>query len=182
VSAVNAAVASGLPGWIARRHDLRRRPRLGFIEYCTTARLAALGYDVRVGQQVMRADALIGRPDAETIEAPRTRSAAAGDGPVVAMRFDIDALRLIEAEDDGHGMVARSRSRRWAARSAPSPVPTFYGDRRRLGRSAAATQPISSSAVTSRPGHRATRFFSEDDIGVGVVLLARLLDRRVFAA
>jgi aminobenzoyl-glutamate utilization protein A len=124
MSAVDAGVTSGLLGWIALRHDLQRRPEHGFIEYCTAARLAALGYDVRVGPQVMRADALIGRPDAETIEAARSRSAAAGDGPVVTMRFDMDALQLIEAADDGHGMVTRSSSRRWATRLAPSPVPS----------------------------------------------------------
>ena len=64
---------SNLPDVVARRRDLHRFPETGFLEYRTAALTAetlhGLGYTVRVGPEVMRADAIAGRPTAAQVQA-----------------------------------------------------------------------------------------------------------------
>ena len=54
-------VAQRMPDWLAFRRGLHRYPELGLLEYRTVSRLARqlakLGYDLRIGQEVMRPDA-----------------------------------------------------------------------------------------------------------------------------
>lgn len=126
---LDAFIDSRADAWRALRRDLHGFPELGFGEYRTAAvlagRLAALGYEIRLGAEVMRKDAMIGLPSRETVEAARRRALddgadphhvarmghgqtglvaelRRGAGPVVAMRFDIDALPIAEARTPDH--------------------------------------------------------------------------------
>jgi aminobenzoyl-glutamate utilization protein A len=114
---------------VALRRDLHAHPELGFLEYRTAAlaadRLQRLGYTVRVGPEVMRAEAMMGAPtEAAVAEAQRDALAAGADpawlarmpggqtgvvadltrgaGPVLAFRFDMDALPVAETQAATH--------------------------------------------------------------------------------
>ncbi|MBB2178019.1 amidohydrolase [Gluconacetobacter tumulicola] len=114
---------------IGMRRALHRFPECGFLEYrtaaCVAERLAELGYDLRIGPEVMRADAMLAPPTAAAIaqaqqaaldmgagpewiaRMPEGQTAVVADmrrgaGPVTALRFDIDALPVAEAESDAH--------------------------------------------------------------------------------
>lgn len=111
------------------RRDLHNHPELGFLEYRTAAKLAAalvgLGWDVKAGPEVMREDAMMGRPCVAAIKSAQetaimqgaspdwiarmpggqTGLVAAltrGEGPTIAFRFDMDALPVTEATSDDH--------------------------------------------------------------------------------
>ncbi len=114
---------------IDTRRDLHRHPELGFLEYRTAAlaaeRLAALGWSVRVGPDVMSAEHMLGAPSAAAVAAAQAAALAQGaaaawvarmpggqtgvvaelrrgDGPVLAFRFDMDALPVSETEAEAH--------------------------------------------------------------------------------
>ena len=114
---------------VALRRDLHAHPELGFLEYRTAAlaaaRLQRLGYAVRVGPQVMRAEVMAGVPSAAAVEAAQRDALAAGApadwvarmpagqtgvvaelqrgaGPVLAFRFDMDALPVPETAAGTH--------------------------------------------------------------------------------
>ncbi len=114
---------------VALRRDFHRHPELGFLEYRTAAltaeRLVALGWAVRAGPEVMRADAMLGRPTEAAVATAQRAAIEAGapaawvdrmpggqtgvvaelrrgDGPVLAFRFDMDALPVIETDAPGH--------------------------------------------------------------------------------
>jgi aminobenzoyl-glutamate utilization protein A len=120
---------ANLPGVVALRRDLHAFPETGFLEYRTAAlaaeTLAGLGYAVRVGPEVMRAEAMAGAPSETAVAAAQqaARTAGApehwiarmpagqtgvvadlqrGDGPVLAFRFDMDALPVPETGAAGH--------------------------------------------------------------------------------
>src|SRR5262245_60132084 len=126
---VIALVQSRADEWIAFRRDLHRHPERGFLEYRTQAKvarhLATLGFQVRLGAEVMKAGSMMGVPDAAAIVAAQQNAIAQGawpdyvarmangmtglvaefsngEGPVVAMRFDVDALPISEAAHSDH--------------------------------------------------------------------------------
>ena len=126
---INRAVAEMTPQLVAWRRDLHRFPEPAWREIRTcsiiAAHLESLGYEVLAGQPVFDADARMGLPAADVLDKAYERAiiqgadpkwAAAckdgftgvigilrcGDGPTVAMRFDIDGLLLQETENANH--------------------------------------------------------------------------------
>ena len=118
--------------WIERRRDIHRNPELGFTELRTAAmvaqRLGDLGFELAIGPEVMQADAMLGVPPAAQLSARAEElrgdnvvqpwlskmphgqtgvvaSLRRGEGPVTAYRFDMDALPLAEAWEEGHKPV-----------------------------------------------------------------------------
>ena len=114
---------------VALRRDFHRHPELGFLEYRTASiaaeRLSAAGWTVRAGPEVMRAEAMLGRPSEAAVAAARQAALDAGapaawidrmpggqtgvvaelcrgNGPVLAFRFDMDALPVIETDAPDH--------------------------------------------------------------------------------
>lgn len=114
---------------IKQRRDFHHYAERGWLEIRTACQIATtleeLGYGVLVGKEIMDKDARMGLPP-ETIfnlnylrakkeganpkyleKVKNGMTAVAGvlkkgDGPVVAIRFDIDALGLVEDSTDGH--------------------------------------------------------------------------------
>ena len=122
-------VEDRLGEWVEFRRDLHRHPELGFTEYRTQARIAerleALGYRLRLGCEVMREQEMLGLPPSPALADAREAAVASGarsdlvrrmgdgmtglvaelssgKGPVIAMRFDVDALPLGEARNERH--------------------------------------------------------------------------------
>ena len=118
-----------LPKLTAYRRDFHRYAEPGWLEFRTASlvarRLADLGYDVRVGRDVIVPDARMGLPDAATLSAAWTRAMAEGgdpayldavcggftgvvgvlrngDSPTVGLRFDLDALDIRESDAQTH--------------------------------------------------------------------------------
>ena len=115
---------------VRMRRDFHRHAERGWLEFRTTAvlasRLKSLGYQVQIGPQVIDSRSRMGVPSEEEIDeayhwALKQGAEQAwvsemrggftgvvgvlegeGDGPTVAMRFDIDANSGEEAQDEGH--------------------------------------------------------------------------------
>lgn len=114
---------------VAMRRDLHRFPEAAWTELRTTSlvasRLAALGWDVRVGAGLFDAASVMGRPSegemAAHVERARTQGAdeawlrridgwpgvvaeldGGRPGPVVALRFDIDCVEVGEDRSTDH--------------------------------------------------------------------------------
>lgn len=115
------------------RRDFHRFPETGWLEMRTSARIAreldTMGYTVITGRAAVAADARMGVPSEKETRAHLERVLAygcdeayltddmregftgvigemrMGDGPVVGLRFDIDALGMQECEDETHRPV-----------------------------------------------------------------------------
>jgi len=115
---------------ITRRRDFHNHPEVAWTEFRTASivadTLAALGYQVLIGDEVIHQEAMMGVPSAEELEEQRKRALQQGanpqwvakmqggktgvvgvmnfskHGPTVAFRFDMDANDVIEAEVEGH--------------------------------------------------------------------------------
>lgn len=113
----------------ALRRDFHKYAETGWFEVRTASivarKLTELGYDVLAGRDVCLEEARMGVPDQEELDrqyeracrqgadpefAPQLRDGftgvvgilQCGRGPVVAMRFDMDALGVIEETNDSH--------------------------------------------------------------------------------
>lgn len=114
---------------IACRRDLHRHPESGWTEFRTTSlivtSLAELGYEIRMGDEIICRDTMMGVPSSEELADHMDRAVAqgadaelvrrmeggltgvvaelnCGEGPLLALRFDIDANDISEADDDRH--------------------------------------------------------------------------------
>ncbi|OIQ52405.1 Indole-3-acetyl-aspartic acid hydrolase [Pseudodesulfovibrio hydrargyri] len=114
---------------IERRRDLHRCPEAAWTEFRTASKVAAAlmaaGYEVRLGEDAVRRESMLGVPTEEELSAHMERAVTqggdpdliermrggltgvvgelrCGDGPVTAMRFDMDANDLDEARDQAH--------------------------------------------------------------------------------
>ncbi|MCD8221335.1 MAG: amidohydrolase [Clostridiales bacterium] len=109
---------------VALRQDFHTYPEIGWFEMRTSAiiarHLTELGYEVLTGRRVCQADCRMGTPDPDALSAHYERIChqntpmefvsedirkgftgvigilRCGEGPVVALRFDIDALPMTE--------------------------------------------------------------------------------------
>ena len=114
---------------IALRREFHRHAEAGWTEFRTTARIAGvleeLGYRVSVGKSVLDLDSVMGRPSEAELSGFIDRALEQGadpawiermdgytgavafldtgrEGPVLAFRFDIDAVDVDEAKDERH--------------------------------------------------------------------------------
>lgn len=123
-------MAEGLSGNLtAVRRDFHKHAETGWFEMRTSSliarKLTDLGYEVLTGDQVCKKESRMGVPSEEELEkqyqravsqgadfefVERTRGGMTGvigilrcgEGPVVAMRFDIDALGVFESHSPEH--------------------------------------------------------------------------------
>ena len=118
----------------ALRRDLHKHAETGWLEMRTTSiiarKLTDLGYEILMGEDVCLKESRMGVPtqkvldaayqramdqgaDPEFVEATRGGMTGVigilrcGEGPVLAMRFDIDALGVIESDDADHFPTAQ---------------------------------------------------------------------------
>lgn len=123
------------PELVAQRRDFHKFAEKGWFEMRTSSiiarKLTEMGYEVLVGDQVCKKDARMGVPSDEELEEQYERAVAqgadpefvkytkggmtgvigilrCGEGPTVAMRFDIDALGVFEEKDKSHRLPARA--------------------------------------------------------------------------
>lgn len=115
---------------VACRRELHAHPEPGWTEFRTAAKvaktLAELGYTVKTGADTIRQDAMMGVPSAEKLAKEQQRAIAEGadpdwvkkmdggrtgvlgvmkfseDGPVVAVRFDMDSNDVTETGEASH--------------------------------------------------------------------------------
>lgn len=115
------------------RRDFHKYAEAGWLEMRTTSiiarKLTEMGYDVLLGEQVCKAESRMGLPSEEALEKgyqraveqggdpeflPYTKGGMTGavaildcgEGPTVALRFDIDALGVIESNEPDHRPMA----------------------------------------------------------------------------
>ena len=121
-----------LPEMTERRQDFHKYAETGWFEIRTTSiiadRLSKLGYDPIVGERVCRKESRMGLPSDEELDKQYERALSqgaiepwadmakggftgviaeldCGEGPVIALRFDIDALGVYEDERETHRAV-----------------------------------------------------------------------------
>ncbi len=114
---------------IACRRDLHQHAESGWTEFRTTSIIAStlkeLGYEIKMGEQIVCRESMMGVPSEEILQQHMKRAIAqgadpelvklmdggltgvvaelkCGHGPIVALRFDIDANDISEATDNKH--------------------------------------------------------------------------------
>ena len=121
------------PELIAQRRDFHKYAETGWLEMRTSSiiarKLTELGYEVLTGEDVCLVEARMGVPEEAVLKEayeralaqgadpefrPRTRGGMTGvigilhcgEGPVMALRFDIDALGVTESDEAEHKPAA----------------------------------------------------------------------------
>lgn len=111
------------------RRDLHRHAESGWTEFRTTSIIATtletLGYEIKMGEQIICRESMMGVPSIEELHQHMSRAIEqgadpklvekmsggmtgvvgelkCGQGPLLALRFDIDANDISEAQDDKH--------------------------------------------------------------------------------
>ena len=114
---------------IHTRRDFHTYPESAWLEFRTTSiiahKLESLGYNVKAGHEVIDTDSVMGRPSEEVIAENIERALSQGanpewltklrgyagltaeldtkrEGPVIALRFDIDCVEVNESESESH--------------------------------------------------------------------------------
>lgn len=114
---------------VSYRRDFHKYPEVGWTEFRTASkiarRLTELGFDVKLGRDVINDGDRMGLPSEEELEFHYQRAIQQGadeefikslkggftgvvgtldlgDGPSVALRFDIDALKILEHKGEEH--------------------------------------------------------------------------------
>lgn len=128
--AILAFADNHLEDMIQCRRDLHRYPEPGWTEFRTAAKVAktleSLGYEVKTGADTIKKEAMMGVPSLDILEKEQKRAIAEGadpnwvekmtggrtgvlgvmhfsnDGPVVAVRFDMDSNDVTETNDSSH--------------------------------------------------------------------------------
>ncbi|SEQ63486.1 amidohydrolase [Piscibacillus halophilus] len=127
----HSAFLKSLEGYLVeKRREFHRYPEVGFTEYVTTHRIVEelkdLDFTLTVGKDALVSEERYGVPSAEVLSEAEERAASFGvpsnlldqmrggntgvvavldtgnPGPHVAMRFDIDALPILESDEDNH--------------------------------------------------------------------------------
>ena len=117
---------SKLPDLTDIRRSLHRHPEAGWTEFRTTGmvvqRLRELGYRVETGSDCIHPDAVRGWPEEAVVRESRAQAGESargieipgavgilerGEGPTVALRFDMDATEVAESDDPAHPPVAQ---------------------------------------------------------------------------
>ena len=117
---------SKLPDLTDIRRSLHRHPEAGWTEFRTTGmvvhRLRELGYRVETGSDCIQPDAVRGWPEEAVVRESRAQAGELargievpgavgilerGEGPTVALRFDMDATEVAESDDPAHPPVAQ---------------------------------------------------------------------------
>ena len=126
---INTLAESMEPELSAKRRDFHKYAESGWLEMRTSSLVAReltdLGYEVLVGEDVCDRETRMGVPEEDVLEKayqraieqggdpqflPATRGGMTGvigilrcgEGPTLAMRFDIDALGVVESQEETH--------------------------------------------------------------------------------
>ncbi len=127
---IGRSIVELYPELISWRRDFHRYPESGWTEYRTSAKIAERlelwGWKVFLGDEVLNSSARMGVPSSEVLTSCETRASQEGvsdillermkggrtgvvaewksgiEGPVFALRFDIDCNDLQETEQEGH--------------------------------------------------------------------------------
>lgn len=129
IEKINELATQMQPELVAQRRDFHKYAESGWFEMRTSSiiarKLTDLGYEVLTGEDVCDKDARMGVPPQDKLDAhyekalsqgadpeflERTKGGMTGvigilrcgEGPTMAMRFDIDALGVFESEDPDH--------------------------------------------------------------------------------
>ncbi|MGE5703102.1 MAG: M20 family metallo-hydrolase [Clostridia bacterium] len=135
---LNQIVEELFPSLRTWRRDFHMHAESGWVEYRTAsivaARLTEWGYEVKTGQEVMRAEERMGLPSPSFLAQQEERARSQGaieewlprlsggftgvvgimetgrPGPTIAFRFDLDALDLQESAENDHLPAAKGFS------------------------------------------------------------------------
>lgn len=130
IEAIKTAVKDMQGEMTACRRDIHKHPEPGWMEFRTASlvaeRLSALGYELKIGEEAIDRQTMMGVPSQEKLVAEMKRAAKEGakeewlsqmtggltgivamkkfsdGGPVVALRFDMDANDVRESEEPDH--------------------------------------------------------------------------------
>ena len=138
IEKINALAEAMQPEMVAQRRDFHKYAESGWFEMRTSSiiarKLTDMGYEVLVGEDVCDKDARMGVASDEVLAQQYERAVAqggdpeflpytkggmtgvigilrCGEGPTLALRFDIDALGVIESKDEDH----RPHAEGWAS-------------------------------------------------------------------